>query len=112
MKILQDTDFSDLKLNDIVYIEESYNKIYKYVGNFIGVTKNEVGIGYWLQFSIIRCINYDLSFNELIFTRFSPWNNFYKPEKDNVINQYLQRYMNEIINKKTNKKLLLLDQWF
>jgi hypothetical protein len=70
------------------------------------------GIGHWLHFSIIQCINKELYKDDFIFSRFSVWNNFYKPEKDDIINKYLQRYMNKIINENTNKKLLLLDQWF
>ena len=112
MKLLKESNFENLKLNDTIFIEESYNKNYKYIGNFIGASKNSSGIGYWLHFSIIQCVNKEIYNDEFIFSRFSVWNNFYKSEKENIMNNYLQRYLEKIINNKTNKNLLLLDKWF
>jgi hypothetical protein len=43
MKLLQESDFENLKLNDTIFIEESYNKKYKYIGTFLGASKNSLG---------------------------------------------------------------------
>jgi hypothetical protein len=112
MKLLQECDFENIKLNDIIYIEESLNKKYKYIGTFISSYKNLSGIGYWLHFSVIKCVDTELYKDDCIFSRFSLWNNFYKPEKETILNNYLQNSLNKIINVKTNRELLLLDKWF